>query len=513
MAISSSMRQAWKASVLSSSFTHMHRFTFCLIIAWVLSAPCFAQPAPTHIQQSVEVGGRSLRYTLTAGTLPVLDEHGATTADVFYIAYVLDGVSAGRQPMESRPHRPVTFALNGGPGSASVFLHLGGLGPRRVSFANQPDMPSDPVGSLANPDTWLDFTDLVFIDPVGTGFSRSRLDPTESGKRFYGTRQDIEYLSRIVCDWLTANGRMTSPVYLAGESYGGYRVPAMSYYLQTQLGLGVQGEVLISPALDNAQRFDPTKDVGSLSPMPFVVALPSFAAAHLEQLGLLDEAHMAPALAYARGDYIVDLMRGETDPQARERLVGRVTDLTGLDPAFVRRTGGRIEVDAFTRERLRRQAKLSSQYDINVTADDPFPFSGIPRAGDPVLDRMVARVTAAVTDLVTREVGWKATVPYVSISYPVNKQWNGGRAEHWQSIEDLRRSLAADTRLKVLIAHGWTDLACPVLASMLIVDQMPDWAEPSRVQIKTYAGGHMFYTRPGSGAALKRDVMRMYFQQ
>jgi carboxypeptidase C (cathepsin A) len=366
------------------------------------------------------------------------------------------------------------------------------------------------VQSTDNPATWLDFTDLVFIDPVGTGYSRSSLDAAESQTRFYGTRQDVEYLSVIVHDWLVANGRMASPVYLTGESYGGYRVPAMAYRLQTQLGIGVQAVVLISPALDNAQRFEPLTDSGALSPMPFVIALPSFSAAQLESQGKLDDEHMAPVLAYARGDYLVDLLKGYSDPGAQERLVSRVAQLTGLDADYVRRTGGRIENDGYARERLRTRGELSSQYDISVVAPDPFPRAAAQRAGDPILDRMMAPVTAALTDLVTREIGWKIDIPYVPVSYEVNGQWNGGRMEHWESATALRRSLALDGRFKVLIAHGWTDLACPVLSSMLIVDQMPEWSDPSRLAIKTYPGGHMFYTRSASAEALRRDVLAMY---
>jgi carboxypeptidase C (cathepsin A) len=493
----------------------MLKATAVWFVLALMSSGCFAQdvkheppvewtryPAPAQINKTLQLNGRTLHYTATVGALPVLDEQGHTTAEVFYVAYTLPNQKAAR--------RPITFAFNGGPGSASVFLHFGAFGPTRVSFGNQGDMPSDAVRLSDNPGTWLDFTDLVFIDPVGTGYSRSWLNPADSQKRFYGTHQDVAYLSLIVRDWLAANGRMTSPVYLAGESYGGYRVPAMAYRLQTLLGVGVQGEVLVSPALDNAQRFDPAHDVGSISPMPFVVSLPSFAAAHLEQQGLLDASHMAPVLDYARGDYIVDLMKGASDSIAQERLIRRVTELTGLEADYVRRTGGRIEVGDYVRERARSQGMLSSLYDINVTAVDPFPRASVSPAGDPVLDRMVSRATVAVTDFVTREVGWKVTAPYVSISYAVNEQWNGGRPEHWESATDLRRSLAVDVGLKVLIAHGWTDLACPVLSSMLILDQMPDWPNPARVKLSTYAGGHMFYTRPASAAALRQDVRQMY---
>src|SRR6201999_3330318 len=193
-------------------------------------------PADKTVHQSVTLDGRELKYDATVGSLPVLDEKGKTVASVMFTAYTVPGAN-----------RPVTFALNGGPGAASVYLNLGAIGPKRVQFGAQGDAPSDSAALVDNPGTWLDFTDMVFIDPVGTGFSRSLVDKDETKKRFYSIKPDIEYLSRTVYDWLLKNGRMASPKYITGESYGGYRVPRITYFLQTQLGVGVSGMVMVSP--------------------------------------------------------------------------------------------------------------------------------------------------------------------------------------------------------------------------------------------------------------------------
>ena len=184
---------------------------------------------------------QGLGYDATVGSLPVLDEKGKTIADVMFIAYTVPGAN-----------RPVTFALNGGPGASSVYLNLGAIGPKRVQFGAEGNSPSDPATPIDNPGTWLDFTDLVFIDPVGTGFSRARVGEDEAKKKFYATGADIEYLSRIIYDWLVKNDRLMSRKYLVGESYGGFRGPRITHFLQTRLGVAMNGVVLVSPYLDPA---------------------------------------------------------------------------------------------------------------------------------------------------------------------------------------------------------------------------------------------------------------------
>jgi carboxypeptidase C (cathepsin A) len=452
-------------------------------------------PADKTVRETTTVDGRKLAYDATVGSLPVLDDKGKTIADVMFIAYTVPGKD-----------RPVTFALNGGPGASSVYLNLGALGPKRVQFGAEGNSPSDPASAIDNPGTWLDFTDLVFIDPVGTGFSRARVSEDEAKKKFYSTAADIDYLSRIIYDWLVKNGRLTSKKYLVGESYGGFRGPRITHTLQTRLGVAMNGLVLVSPYLDPS-----ASDNGDLSPLPWMLTLPSIAAANLERQGKLSDAAMADIVAYTRGDYVTDLLKGRSDPQATERIVTRVTALSGLDPAFVRRSGGRLETQAFLREVFRAEGKLGSRYDSNVTGWDPFPFSPEQRTNDPILDAIIAPTTTAMVDFITRTVGWKYSARYNALSYEVNRLWErGGEEANKGSVEQLRQSVAVDSKLQVLIVHGWGDLSCPFMASKLIVDQMPLMGDPNRVQVKEYPGGHMFYSRGDSQAALRRDVMKVY---
>ncbi len=454
-------------------------------------------PDDASVKQVIHLGGRTVSYTATVGSLPVRDDKGKKIADVVFTAYTVDGAHDA--------NRPVTFAFNGGPGASSVYLNLGAIGPKRVPFAAAGDSPSQSARLVDNPGSWLDFTDLVFIDPVGTGFSRSLVDEAEAKKHFYGTQQDIEYLSRIVYDWLVKNDRLQSPKYVVGESYGGFRAPRITHYLQTRVGVGVSGVVMVSPYLDSAAEFDP-----GLSPLPWVINMPAMAAAKLEREGRLDAQTMAPVIAYARGDYASDLMKGRSDPAATARVVDRVTQLTGLDPMFVKASGGRIETQAFLREIFRAQGRLGSRYDSNVTEEDPFPYAPEQRTNDPILDGVIAPATSAMVDFMTHVVGWKLDAPYEALSYDVNRMWNDGHQEQVESVTDLRQAVALDPKMRVLIAHGWDDLSCPFMASVLIVDQMPAMQDPSRVQVHEYAGGHMFYARPQSQAALRRDAMALY---
>ncbi|CAN5169837.1 S10 family peptidase [soil metagenome] len=454
-------------------------------------------PPPAFVHQSARIGGREVSYTAGVGALPVKDEKGKVVAEVVVTSYIVDG------PRD--PSRPITFAFNGGPGAASVYLNMGAIGPKRVQFGADGDSPSDPARLLDNAGSWLDFTDLVFIDPVGTGFSRSYLNEDETKKKFYAVKPDIDYLSRIVYDWLLKNGRLMSPKYVVGESYGGFRGPRITHTLQTDLGVGVNGLILVSPLLDSASRSS-----GDISPLPWMATLPSIAAANLERKGQLTPAAMKAVMDYARGDYLRDLMAGKSDPGATERVIKKVTELTALDPAFVRRSGGRLETQAYLREVFRSTGKLGSRYDSNVTAFDPFPYDPDQRPNDPILDAIIAPTTTAMVDWTTRVVGWKVEARYEPLSNTVNRLWDRGRGRDTESVTDLREAVAIDPKLRVLIVHGWNDLSCPFFPSVLIADQIPSMGGVDRVQVKEYAGGHMFYSRPDSQQAMRKDVMALY---
>ena len=451
-------------------------------------------PADAHVQQSIELDGKTLRYTVTVGTLPVRDKDGKVTGDVVYTAYTVDG-----------PNRPVTFALNGGPGASSVYLNFGAIGPKHLNVGNEGDSPSDPATLTDNPGTWLDFTDLVFIDPIGTGFSRSLVSEADTKKQFYSTVPDIEYLSRVIYDWLVNNDRMESRKYLVGESYGGFRGPRVTYYLQSQLGVAMNGVVLVSPYLN------PTlEDNGDLSPIPWMVTLPSITAAHLEREHKLTPEAMQQVISYTLGDYAEALIKGRTDPAATQAMISKVTEMTGLDPEFVKRSGGRLETGAYLREVFREEGKIGSVYDSNVTSFDPFPYSPERRSNDPILAAIIAPTTMAMVDFVTHTVGWKIDARYNALSYDVGRNWDGGDEERKGSVPQLRQAVAADPKLRVLIVHGWNDLSCPFMGSLLTVNQMPVMGDPSRVAVHEFPGGHMFYTRESGRIALRKDVQQMY---
>lgn len=453
-------------------------------------------PADRSIAQRVRIGGRVLDYRATVGTIAVRDETGKEIGQVVYTAYTVPGRD---------PARPVTFAFNGGPGAASVYLNMGAVGPKRVQFGAQGDAPSDAPIAADNPNTWLDFTDLVFIDPIGTGFSRSLVDAEATKKAFYANDPDIKYLSKVVYDWLVKEGRLRSPKYVMGESYGGYRAPRIAYELQSQIGVGVNGLIMVSPYLDPAVGDGAT----ALSPLPWMIDLPSMAAANLERQHRLTPQAMAEVEDYTRGEFARDLLRGRSDPQATGRIVQRVTQLTGLDPALVQRLGGRVDSRTFLREVHRSEGTIGSVYDSNVTAFDPFPWSPRQESNDPILDALIAPTTSAMVDFVTREVGWKTDARYNALSYAVNEAWDRGKPND-TPVTDLRKAIANDPKMRVMIVHGWDDLSCPFFASRLIVDQMPAFGQPERVALKVYPGGHMFYSRGDSGAAFKNDARALY---
>jgi carboxypeptidase C (cathepsin A) len=456
-------------------------------------------PADKSIKQTIRTPRGMLNYTATVGVLPVRDEKGKKIAEVVFHAYTLDGREA-----ESRP---VTFAFNGGPGASSVYLNLGAIGPKHVPFGGQGDVPSTPAQLVDNPDTWLDMTDLVFIDPVGTGFSRALIEGDAAKKKFFTMKSDISYLSRIVYDWLLKNGRLSSPKYVVGESYGGFRAPRIAHYLQTTQGVGVTGIVMVSPYLDgNLESDDDT------SPMGWAVRLPSMAAAKLEREGRLSDATLKPVEEYARSEFMVDYMRGPRDPAATQRIVSRITDLLGVDPTLAQTMGGRVDTQTLLRELYRRQGKVGSRYDINVTTYDPFPFSYRARQGgdeDPILDGIIAPTTSAMVDFDTRIVGWKVEGAYHALSNDVGEKWSFEDVTP-QSVTDLRQAMAIDPKMKVLIVHGYTDLSCPFFASRLIIDQMPPMGDPNRIRLALYPGGHMFYSRPDSRAAMHKDVASIF---
>jgi carboxypeptidase C (cathepsin A) len=431
------------------------------------------------VAQTITVHGKTLHYTATVGTIKLTAPDGHATGEVVYTSYILDGDH----------DRPVLFAFNGGPGAASGYLNFGAVGPKHVAFGNAGESPSDPPIASDNPGTWLDFTDEVFIDPVGTGFSRSLVDEAESRKLFYGPTQDVEYLSVVIYKWLVKNDRMLSKKYVMGESYGGFRCPRITHYLQTKLGVGVSGLFLVSPYLN------PSFGDGNLSPVPWMITLPSITAAHLENEGKLTPEAMKDVIDYDEGEYAATLIKGPADPAATNAMIQRVTEMTGLDPQFVKFSGGRLETRAFLREIHREKGEIGSVYDSNVTDPDPFPYSSVQQFGDPLLESGKAALTEAIVNFVTNTVGWKTEALYNLLSSDVGRQWDRQNPETQRgSVPDLRQALAADSKLQVLILHGWNDLSCPFMGSVLTQNELPPTLA-RQVTVHEFPGGHMFYTR------------------
>jgi len=442
--------------------------------------------ADKSVAQTITVHGKTLHYTATVGSIRLTAPDGHPTGEVVFTSYILDGDH----------DRPVLFAFNGGPGAASGYLNFGAVGPKHVAFGNAGESPSDPPIATDNPGTWLDFTDEVFIDPIGTGFSRSLVDEAESRKLFYGPTQDVDYLSLVIYKWLVKNDRMLSKKYVMGESYGGFRGPRITHYLQANLGVGVNGLFLVSPYLN------PSFGDGNLSPIPWMITLPSITAAHLENEGKLTPEAMKEVIAYDEGEYASTLIKGPSDAAATNAMIQRVTEMTGLDPQFVRFSGGRLETRAFLREIHRDKGEIGSVYDSNVTDPDPFPYSSVRQFGDPILESGKAALTEAIVNFVTNTVGWKTDAPYNLLSSDVGRQWDRQSPETERgSVPDLREALAADPRLQVLIFHGWNDLSCPFMGSVLTQNQLPP-ALASQVTIHEFPGGHMFYTRWSNGETL-----------
>ncbi|HEX8373611.1 MAG TPA: hypothetical protein VF606_00340, partial [Geminicoccaceae bacterium] len=441
--------------------------------------------------------GRVLAFKATAGSLPLVDEAGKLQAEIAYIAYTMPG-SGGTA-------RPVTFALNGGPGAASAYLNIGAIGPWRLPLEGASISPSAPVALVSNDGTWLDFTDLVFVDPVGTGYSRAG---DGDAKRYWSVDADASVLSSAIARYLRANERMAAPKFFVGESYGGFRGPLIAAKLQEEVGVGLSGLVLLSPVLDFAWLQAPRT-----TPWGHVTKLPSFAAAALERAGKVPtRAGLAEAEAYAVGPYIADLLKGPADAAAVARLGERVGALAGLDPDFVKRQAGRLTSGSVQREIGRDEARVASAYDTGITGWDPDPTAPYAGFEDPLLTGLQAPLTSAMIDLYATKLNYRVPdLRYELLNNSVNRGWSWGSGRSApEAVGALRGVLALDGNLQVLVAHGFTDLVTPYFASKLLIDQMPAFGNRERLGLAVYPGGHMFYFRGDSRAAFHRDVAALY---
>ncbi|MFC4171905.1 S10 family peptidase [Microvirga sp. GCM10011540] len=497
--------------------TRMSRFSLLAALCLSLTAPFTLQaqearpaaerpeprrpdaqlPPESVTRHTLELPGRTLRFIATAGSLTLTDPQGAPQAEIGFTAYTREDADPAT--------RPVTFAVNGGPGASSAYLHLLAVGPWRLPLDGPTINPSASPGLVPNAETWLEFTDLVFIDPPGTGYSRI-VGGDQVRERFYSIQGDIDGLAAFVMRWLKENNRLQSPKFFAGESYGGFRGPLLAQKLQSDQGIGFSGLVLVSPVLDFAWIDQDVTD-----PWAVAARLPSAAAAAMSDRGPVTREALAEAERYASGEYLVDLIRGVQDKEAVERVARRVTELTGLDADLVRRLAGRIDVTTLQRELRRGSSTVVSAYDTNVSGADPNPTNYMSRYEDPVLDGMTAPLTSATIDHLTRTLNYKAEGRYNLLNGGVNQAWRwGGGRDAPESVEELRQAMALDGNLRVLVTHGFTDLVTPYYASQLIMNQIPDLGPEKRLSLEVYEGGHMFYSRQDSRQAFRDDVRRLF---
>jgi carboxypeptidase C (cathepsin A) len=452
-------------------------------------------PPDSVVHHSLDLPGRTLAFTTTAGVIRATDPHGQPLADIATVAYTLDGAD--------RTRRPVTFVFNGGPGMASGWLQIGNAGPWIIPIGGDATRPSASPAFAPNPDTWLDFTDLVFVDPAGTGYSRATASGEAANRELFSVEGDIAYLSQVVRRWLDQADRTVSPKYLLGESYGGFRAPRLARVLERDDGIGVSGIIVISPALDFGGRS------AALDPLTWAVRLPSMVAAMRAMKGPVTHADLADAEQYAAGDYVTDLLRGVRDADAVARIDQRVTALTGLDPALVARYRGRIDLDVFLREIDRARGRVASPYDATITGPDPFPLEPDGDYEEPVVQALIPPITSAMVALYNDELHWKPDTIYRLSNESVFRVWDWGRRESGgnEAVTALRVAMSLDPHLRVLIGQGMFDLLTPYFQLELILRQIPALGAADRIRLAVYPGGHMFYTQDQSRAAF-RDAAR-----
>ena len=454
-------------------------------------------PPDSTTRQTLALPGRTLDFTATAGSIRLFDDKGEPQADIAYTSYQLEGTD--------RANRPVTFLFNGGPGASSAWLQFGDAGPWRVSITGEGAVSSATPELLPNAETWLDFTDLVFIDPVGTGYSRFVASGDDVRKRFYSVDGDVSAIALVIRRWLEKYDRLLSPKFVAGESYGGIRGPKIVRNLQTQQGVGVRGLIMVSPLFDY-------RDFSGSSLLQYMYTLPSMAAvareAKGEGKGAVTRADLADVERYAQSEYLTDLVKGQADTEATTRLADKVAALTGIDQAVSRRLAGRFEVGEFRREFDRRNGRVTGRYDASVSGFDPYPDSSYWIFGDPSGDSLTAPLTSAAVDLTTRKLNWRPDGSYHLLNGSVFSSWDFGRGPA-ESISQLRQILALDPKMKLLVGHGLFDLATPYFGSKVILDQLPAYARSDRVKLVVYPGGHMFYSRDGARQAFRAEVEKV----
>jgi len=466
------------------------------------SSPAAREEKPSVTHHEIRVNGGALRYTATAGYMPMKDESGKLKANVFYVAYTKDGGGA---------RRPITYTFNGGPGSASVWLHMGAVGPKRVVMADDGQPLPPPYRVVDNEATWLAFTDVVFIDPVTTGFSR----PAEGEKpeQFHGVEEDVQWVGDFIRLWTTRNGRWSSPKFLAGESYGTTRAAGLSGYLQERHGMYLNGIVLISTIL-NFQ----TADFNVGNDLPYVTFLPTYTATawYYKKLPSDLQADFWKAIdesrRFAANEYTLALMKGAklSDADAKSTAAA-LARLTGLSAAYIRANDLRVTLPRFSKELLRAEHRTVGRLDSR--------FQGIDRDDggerseyDPSMAAIRGPYGAAVNDYLRTELKYENDLPYELLTGRV-RPWRFGTAEnHYLNVgETLRSAMSQNQDLKVFVGAGYYDFATPFFAAEYTIDHLQlDPALRKNVTLEHYDAGHMMYIHKPSLLKLTADVAAFY---
>jgi len=463
----------------------------------------------TH--HEMKVGARVLRYAVTCGTLVLhedaekdgVSEGRKARASMFFIAYTLEG--DGR---ESR--RPITFSFNGGPGSSSVWLHLGVLGPQRVDLDDE-GYARGPVGQLVpNEYSLLEASDLVFVDPVGTGYSR--MLKGEKVKEYHEHKRDLESNGGFIRHYCSRYGRWGDPKYLIGESYGTMRVTGLAGHLLERYGMYFNGVMLVSCVLDYQQvRFDPGND------LPHVLFLPTYAAIawfhkrvapelqKMELRAFLDEVQTFAGTAYARALFLGSAL----EPDARRSIAARLARYTGVSPEYAERTNLRIEIFRFCKELLREQGVTVGRLDGRYTGVDR-DSAGEQFEFDPSLSEILGPYTAAINQYIRNELKFETDHPYETLR-PLHESWawSDFSNRYTSVVETLRKTLAMNPKMRVLVASGYYDLATPYFAADYTLDHLDIPAmQRKNVTVSYYEAGHMMYVQRRSLEKLAAELRR-----
>jgi carboxypeptidase C (cathepsin A) len=462
--------------------------------------PVVAEEKFVDTQHSIHIDGEEVRYTATPGQIVLRHADGKPRANVFFVAYTRDGITEMRS-------RPIAFAYNGGPGSATIWLHMGTLGPKRAQMAEGGFQPAPPYRLVENEHSLIDVTDIVAIDAVSTGFSRTV--EGEDPKQFHGVQQDIEAFSEFIRLYITKFNRWSSPKYLLGESYGTVRSAGVSEHLQGHHGIELNGIVLVSSVIDFSTLYEvPGNDLHYAGFLPTYTATAWFHKKLPADLQADIESVLNEARDFAFGDYLLALTKGNRlTPQENEAMARKVARYTGLSPEFIQRANLRVNPARFRKELLRDKRLMVGRLDSRFTGIDA-DAAGERQEFDPSNTALQGAYTALFNDYVRNELNWESDLRYRT-SGPV-RPWDYGtqyRAQYLNLTESLRSAMARNPYLKVLVANGYYDMATPFAATEWTFDHLgfePTYRE--RVSMAYYEAGHMMYILPEMLAKFKKDV-------